>query len=125
MILKITRNCRRWFDNEAVKLPKILLGIAMLEKILSIVSELLFSLVNCSCSVWRRKQPIDNLIGCFSNQKITVCLYLNIWETWKIGIRKGTEKYHQELTAQLTRLYLLTKERLISNLVFTGTFSQP
>ena len=54
-ILKTTRNCRRWFDNEAVKLPKILLGIAMLEKILSIVSELLFSLVNCSCSVWRRK----------------------------------------------------------------------
>lgn len=98
-ILKTKRNCRRWFDNEAVKLPKILLGIAMLEKILKNI--------------------------CFSNQKIRVCLYLNIWKTWKIGIRKGTEKYHQELTAQLTRLYLLTKERLISNLVFTGTFSQP
>ena len=35
-ILGATRNCGRWSDIEAVKLPEIILGTAMLEKILSI-----------------------------------------------------------------------------------------
>ena len=44
-----SRNCGRWSDIEAVKLSKIVLGTAMLEKILSInVLELLVTVLGCS-----------------------------------------------------------------------------
>ena len=49
-----SRNSGRWSDVEAVKLLKIVLGTAMLEKILSInVLELLVTLLGCS--IWGRK----------------------------------------------------------------------
>ena len=35
-ILGATRNCGKWYDKDAVKLPEIILGTAMLEKILSV-----------------------------------------------------------------------------------------
>ena len=48
-ILAAIRNCGRWSDIEAVKLPEVVLGIAILEKMLSINNlELLFTLVGCS-----------------------------------------------------------------------------
>ena len=47
-ILGATRNCKRWSDIEAVKLTEIILGRAMLEKILSInVLELVVTLLDC------------------------------------------------------------------------------
>ena len=53
-MLGTTRNCGRWSDIEAVKLPEIILGAAMLEKILSInVLELAVTLL--SCRIWGRK----------------------------------------------------------------------
>ena len=49
-----SRNSGSWSDVEAVKLLKIVLGTAMLEKILSInVLELLVTLLGCS--IWGRK----------------------------------------------------------------------
>ena len=53
-ILGATRNCGRWSSIEAIKLPEIMLGTAMLEKILSVHDlELLVTLLRCS--IWRRK----------------------------------------------------------------------
>ena len=50
-ILGATRDCGRWSDIEAVKLPEIILGTAMLEKKLSInVLELVVTLMGCS--IW-------------------------------------------------------------------------
>ena len=44
-----TRNCGRWFDIVAVKLPDTILGTAILEKMLSIdVLELLFTFAGCN-----------------------------------------------------------------------------
>ena len=48
-LLGVPRNCGRWSDIEAVKLPKIILGTAILEKIFAInVLELFFTLVGCN-----------------------------------------------------------------------------
>ena len=48
-ILGATRNCGRWSSIEAIKLPEIILGTAMLEKILSVNDlELLVTLLRCS-----------------------------------------------------------------------------
>ena len=49
-----TRNCGRWSDSAVVKLPEIILGTAMLEKVLSInVLELVVTLLGCR--IWGRK----------------------------------------------------------------------
>ena len=48
------RKCRRRCDIEVVKLPKTILGIAILEEILSInILELVVTLLGCS--IWERK----------------------------------------------------------------------
>ena len=52
--IRTTRNCGRWSDIEAVKLPDIILGTAMLKKILFInFLKLFVTLVGCI--LWVRK----------------------------------------------------------------------
>ena len=53
-VLGATENCGRWSDIEVVKLPGIILGTAMLEKILSFnLLEIVVNLIGCI--KWGRK----------------------------------------------------------------------